>query len=290
MIIGTADTRTATRPASFRWKAFAIHLALSLVVLGFLLYLLFVHWFPGYLFDTDGGWQALRVIAGVDIVLGPLLTLIAANPAKSTRELRQDFSLIALVQVCALSAGTWLAWDNRPWAMLWYDGMVYAMPWSAMRDEPRAVARIEELSPESPHWVTVNLPFDPQARGDALARARASGTDPLFDPSFYGTWPPPPDALQAFSMLAVELEGNPEGPLALAWQAREPGSAFVPVRSRYDAYFLAVDTASGEGRAATRITPPDRLLDGRYPILRLQELLQKYAPPMNRSADTTQAP
>lgn len=287
MIIGTADTRTATRPASFRWKAFAIHLALSLVVLGVLLYLLFVHWFPGYLFDTDGGWQALRVIAGVDIVLGPMLTLIAANPSKSTRELRQDFSLIALVQVCALSAGTWLAWDNRPWAMLWYDGMVYSMPWSAMRDEPQAVARIRELSPLSPHWVTVNLPLDPQQRGIALARARDRGTDPLFDPSFYGTWPPPPEAVRAFATLAVELEGDPDGPVTRAWQARAPGTDLMPVRGRYDAYFLTVDVASGQRLAAVRVTPPERLLAGSYPILRLQDLLRIPAEVRDKSTAPT---
>lgn len=42
-MIGNAETRTENRPASFRWKAFGIHLALSLLILGALLYVLFYY-------------------------------------------------------------------------------------------------------------------------------------------------------------------------------------------------------------------------------------------------------
>ena len=56
-------------------RAFAIHLTASaIVVLAFLGVMFFV-WYPTPYFETDGGWTVLRILAGVHVVLGPLLTL-----------------------------------------------------------------------------------------------------------------------------------------------------------------------------------------------------------------------
>lgn len=50
--MSTADTTSETnapevpRPAAFRWRAFGIHLGISLTILGILLFILFEFWFP----------------------------------------------------------------------------------------------------------------------------------------------------------------------------------------------------------------------------------------------------
>lgn len=278
MIIGTAHSRTEVRPASFRWRAFGIHLGISLTVLGALLYVLFYNWFPGYLFDTDGGWQALRVIAGVDIILGPLLTLIAANPVKSTRELRMDFTLIGIIQVCALSAGTWLAWDNRPYAMLWYDGVVYSLPWSALRDEESALEGIRQSGNTLPiHRRVVDMPLEPLARDAVIQEAERIGTEPLLYGRRYLPWPPAPRLTQAFSTIAIEMAAEQSAALASALantRKGHPAAVLVPVRSRYADYFLAMDPATGETLEAILITPNARLVAGAYPLPRLRELLR----------------
>ena len=45
-----------------RYSAFATHLAISLVIFGFLAYLVVYVWYPDFLFGTDGGWQGIRII------------------------------------------------------------------------------------------------------------------------------------------------------------------------------------------------------------------------------------
>lgn len=173
------------RPASFRWQAFGIHLAISLVVLGGLLYMLFVHWFPGHFFDTDGGWNVLRIVILVDLVLGPLLTLVAANPAKTTRALRKDFTVIAVLQAAAFAWGTWMAWDNRPYAMLWVDGDFHSMPYSAFNEFPEARARIAQLPGEWPRQVMVMLPENLEERGRLFAQNMRGGKTVMFASELY---------------------------------------------------------------------------------------------------------
>ena len=63
-------------------RAFAIHLIVSATVILAFLGVMFFVWYPVPYFETDGGWKVLRILAGVDVVLGPLLTLIVFKPGK----------------------------------------------------------------------------------------------------------------------------------------------------------------------------------------------------------------
>ena len=108
-----------------RWAAFAIHLALSAFVFIALAAVIIFVWYPGFLFQTDGGWQGIRLIAGIDLILGPLLTLIVYNKAK--KSLPIDLSIIALVQISALCAGSYLVYQERPLAIIFADNKFITM-------------------------------------------------------------------------------------------------------------------------------------------------------------------
>ena len=73
-----------------RIKAFLIHLGISAVIFFILLYLIIFHWYPGFLFTADGGWQGVRIIAAVDLVLGPLLTLVVYKAGKPSLKMEQE--------------------------------------------------------------------------------------------------------------------------------------------------------------------------------------------------------
>ena len=53
-----------------RFSASAIHLALSLLVFLSFIAVLYFWWFPGNLFFMDGGWEGVKLVAMVDVVLG----------------------------------------------------------------------------------------------------------------------------------------------------------------------------------------------------------------------------
>ncbi|MCG6936115.1 MAG: hypothetical protein LJE73_09510, partial [Proteobacteria bacterium] len=65
-----------------RWRAFLIHLGISLVIFLILAYIILIKWYPVPFFYTDGGWQGVRIVAAVDLVLGPLLTLLVYKHGK----------------------------------------------------------------------------------------------------------------------------------------------------------------------------------------------------------------
>jgi hypothetical protein len=98
-----------------RYQAFAVHMAISLVIFFILLVCITQYWYPGILFDTGNGWKAIGMIVGIDLILGPLLTLIVFNHNKSS--LKFDLAVIALVQTAALIYGIWTIHQTRPIAL-----------------------------------------------------------------------------------------------------------------------------------------------------------------------------
>lgn len=264
-------TLSPHRPTRFRWQAFAIHLGISLAILAVLLYLLFYHWFPDYLFDTDGGWQALRVIAGVDIVLGPVLTLIAANPAKTTRELRRDFSLIGLIQAAALGGGIWLAWDNRPYAVFWFDGSFQSQPWSSFHDEKAARSWIKNRHETTPMMVYVDLPDDIFRRSELLRQALSEGRSLMFSAPLLRAWPGNPVQIRAHAgshrkWLAADAQREKTYRARLAELHLDDATTLpVATRSRYSTYFLLLSAVTLRPVGTAAIAPPYEMLAGLIP-------------------------
>lgn len=102
-----------------RYQAFAVHFAASFVIFLILLVMIFNVWYPGVFFDSEQGWKAILLIVGVDLVLGPLLTLIVFNPAK--KSLKFDLAVIAILQLSALLAGSFVINERRPVAFVSFD-------------------------------------------------------------------------------------------------------------------------------------------------------------------------
>ena len=86
-----------------RWQASAIHFGISLTVFLILLAVILLVWYPGILFSIDGGWTGLRIVMGVDLVLGPLLTLVVFKLGKPG--LKFDLSCIVIAQIACMTWG-----------------------------------------------------------------------------------------------------------------------------------------------------------------------------------------
>lgn len=99
---------------AFRLKYFSGHLAISLTALTILVFLILTQWYPRYLFWTEGAYFALATLVGVDIVLGPALTLVVAKESKPRRELLTDLCLIAAFQIAAFGYGSYVLHAERP--------------------------------------------------------------------------------------------------------------------------------------------------------------------------------
>lgn len=102
-----------------RYQAFGIHFGVSLLLFFVLAILVFQLWYPGLLFESEQGWRALLLIAGVDLVLGPTLTLLVFAPEK--KSLKFDLFVIFLIQIAALIYGVYTIHGNRPVGWILFD-------------------------------------------------------------------------------------------------------------------------------------------------------------------------
>jgi len=104
-------TPTRMRAAS---RAALIHLGLSALVGLTTAAIVFGLWFPYPYRDVAGGQYLFMVLVSVDVVCGPLLTMVLFSPLKSRRALTLDLSLIAIVQLSALAYGVHAISEARP--------------------------------------------------------------------------------------------------------------------------------------------------------------------------------
>jgi len=94
------------------------HFILSCVLCLFLAILVFFIWFPQPFFSISGGLHLFFLVIGVDVVCGPLLTLILIKPSKSRKALCVDIILISIIQLSALGYGLYNFSVGRPIAVV----------------------------------------------------------------------------------------------------------------------------------------------------------------------------
>lgn len=139
-------------------KAFATHLGISLVIFLILLFMIVVEWYPPPFFSSDGGWQGIRIIIGVDLVLGPLLTLIVFKPGK--RGLKFDLTVIGILQASALAWGIWIVHHERPVAAVFVENYFIPVTFYQIKGSGITYDKLKEYGNKSPYWIYSNLPKD----------------------------------------------------------------------------------------------------------------------------------
>src|ERR1700759_485725 len=108
----------------FRLKFFGLHLLTSVCILALVWGVLYFGWYrwPGWY--VSGALGIAGIMAAVDVVLGPSLTLIIANPNKARAELYRDISFIGGAQLIALLYGAFTLWHGRPLYYTYSEGFL----------------------------------------------------------------------------------------------------------------------------------------------------------------------
>lgn len=160
-----------------RWKASGIHLAISLMVFLTLLGLVIVIWYPGILFNIDGGWEGLRIVMGVDVVLGPLLTLVVFKLGKPG--LKFDLSCIAAAQIACMGAGLWIVYQERPLALVFAYDTFYSLATGEFKAFDKDPAVLDNFPGSYPKLLYTQLPDNEISADIVNIRSQFIG-DPLF--------------------------------------------------------------------------------------------------------------
>lgn len=177
----------------FRLKAFSWHLAASTVALSLVvggLYLGWYHWPGWYLADVT---QVMTMIVGVDLVVGPLLTSVIANPVKPLRILARDVSVIAAVQLIALGYGSVQMWNGRPLYYAFSEDVLQLVQAYDISSEQAQKGRKDnpKLAPywySLPRWIWAPLPTEEAEREKIVQSAVSGGDDVISMPTHYKTW------------------------------------------------------------------------------------------------------
>lgn len=177
----------------YRFKAFGLHVFASTLLFALSLGLLYFGWYrwPGWY--LTGAMTIVIMMAGIDVVLGPLLTFIVANPNKPRRELARDISLIVLVQLAAMIYGLATLWHGRP---LYYTYSVKFLEMVQASDlSPEQIALGRKLNPQLapywyslPRWIYAPLPKDEQVVKQIVQSSISGGDDVIQMPRYFRPW------------------------------------------------------------------------------------------------------
>ncbi len=161
-----------TQPQN-RYQAFGIHLLISAIIFIVLAAIIIFIWYPGFLFWADGGWQGIRLIAGVDFIIGPVLTLMVYKLGKPS--LKFDLTVIGIIQIACLIVGCWLVYQERPLAMIYANGGFYTMSENSFEFHDYDSQEALKHDSKVPAWIFVELPKEKEARSKILIEQLRDG-------------------------------------------------------------------------------------------------------------------
>ena len=180
-----------------RYRAATAHLFISATIASGALTAMLVFWFPPPYFKAMGGIELMALIVGVDIALGPLLTLIVFDVRK--KSLPFDLLCIAALQLCALGYGVYAMHLGRP-VFTVFTGQALAVVSAAEIDPDELTkGRLEEfrhLGLTGPKLVATTPPSDPQELAN-LVFAEMAGFGIQKLPRYYVPYAERKDALRA---------------------------------------------------------------------------------------------
>ena len=99
---------------SFRIRGASWHLLGSLLVAALSAVLVFGVWYPAPYAAMSGGVTLFLLLTGVDVVVGPLLTLVVLSAGKTIRHLCVDMVVIVSLQMAAFAYGVHTVYIARP--------------------------------------------------------------------------------------------------------------------------------------------------------------------------------
>lgn len=227
------------------------HLAASALLFALLTFLFMRVWFPMPYFLADGGWQGLRLVLGVDVTVGPLLSLVAASPKKARATLAKDLAIIGALQLLALGLGLWTLFPQRTSVVVYSEGKGYAVEAAQADLFGEGFKAIRDASAETPVLVVANFPKGVNERQELRRRALGGGKALLMLDEYFVPLGEAAREELAFSAEAAHryVKKTPEDIQRMDDFLAELGGApddhwVFPVICRYETFFLALSRKS----------------------------------------------
>ncbi len=260
-MIASFNLLTSFRQWPPRLQAFSIHFAISFVIFVVLLTLMVRFWFPQYLFNSDGGWEALRLLIGVDLVLGPVLTLVVYKQGK--KHLKVDLALIGLLQISCLVIGMGIVYKERPLGVVFSDNRFLSISQGTFDFAGTDSRALEDYPNTYPRYIYIPFPEDPEER--KALRRRQTGEGPLHGrPDHFAKYADHAHKVAkegGVSVAEIKTKYPDLTPSIDKWLEKtgytEETIVWVPYHGRYKSTYLILDPKTGVvlGQIPNRLNP-----------------------------------
>ncbi len=224
-------------------RAASIHMLCSLGVALLAAGFVFGLWFPFPYREFSGGRELFFLVVSVDVVCGPMLTLVLFNPKKPRKELWLDLSLVVLIQLAALGYGMWTVWQARPLYLVNEVDRykVIAAPDVDTKGLQGLPANLKPQFWGGPKTVGIRAPKNAEEHNTVLLAAATGGRDYGARPEFYIPYEGETalKSLKHAKPLTMFLKKYPDQQVVARDLAREKGVdlaqlLYLPVIARQD--------------------------------------------------------
>lgn len=168
-----------------------VHLLVTAVVAGFAAALVMLVWYPYPYGHVAGGRELFLLVVGVDLVCGPILTMVIYDRRKSVAELTRDLGVVVAIQLLALVYGLHTAWQARPLFLVHEVDRFRVITWPDYlgADIDPSIANLPpELQPRllaGPVLVGTRPPRDEEEKTQVMLESISGGRDFSQRPEFY---------------------------------------------------------------------------------------------------------
>lgn len=239
-----------------RFKAFAVHFALSVVVALLVVALVFLAWYPAPLADATGVTRIFVLLLLVDVMLGPVLTFAVYKRGK--KSLKLDLTVIVFIQLAALGYGLFTLAEGRP-AWLVYSAdrfdLVRVIDQDT-RDSEKVKPQYQNSIFSPPRWVAALPSDDAQENSTITLEAVYAGLDYAQRPYLYR---PLADAADAIRKHAQPLENldqfNPPDVVKKQLRQWPKANAWLPLMAKAQPMAVLINRESAEVVAIVNLLP-----------------------------------
>jgi hypothetical protein len=171
-----------------RWQASGVHLFISASIAAGALALMLLVWYPHPLFVAAGGNDLLFLLVGVDVVIGPLITLIIFKAGK--KGLKFDLVVIGVLQMAALVYGVSIVYLARPAFIVFVKDRFEVVTAIELKPENLAEAKQPQFAKppvSGPIWAWSEFPTDPAER-NRLIELTLAGYDVQHFPRYFRSY------------------------------------------------------------------------------------------------------
>lgn len=191
-----------------RWFA-SRHLLVSAAVAALSAGLVFGFWYPAPFRSLLEVGAIFLLVLTVDVVCGPLLTLILCTPSKSVRERLLDFVIIGAIQLTALGYGLHSVWVARPVVMAFESDRIIVV--TANEIDAEQLGNAPEGLRRLPFFGVMQVGTRRAANSDEFFQSinmSAAGVSPAMRPGWWVSWAQARPAMAERAKPVAELMGR----------------------------------------------------------------------------------